>query len=150
MEKLRYGIIGMGNQGSYYASLFLGGEVENGALTAVCDTNAAKLERAKSICGDIAYFDDYIKMLESGKIDAVLVETPHYDHPQIVVESLRRGVHTICDKPAGVYTKQVREMNEAAEKYSARFAMMFNQRTNCLYRKMRGTKCNKNISDKNC
>ena len=67
MKKVRYGIIGMGNQGSYYASLFLGGEVENGALTAVCDTNAAKLERAKSVCGDIAYFDDYIKMLESGK-----------------------------------------------------------------------------------
>ena len=38
---------------------------------------------------------------------------------------------------AGVYTKQVREMNEAAKKSNAHFAMMFNQRTNCVYRKMK-------------
>ena len=43
----------------------------------------------------------------------------------------------ICEKPAGVYTRQVREMNEAARQSKAMFAMMFNQRTNCLYRKMR-------------
>ena len=137
MKKVRSGIIGMGNQGSHYASLFLDGEIENGVLAAVCDSNPAKLERAKTFCGEIAYFDNFEEMLESGKIDAVLVETPHYDHPKLVTESLRRGIHTVCDKPAGVYTKQVREMNEAASTYSARFAMMFNQRTNCVYRKMK-------------
>ena len=43
----------------------------------------------------------------------------------------------ITDKPAAVYTKQVEEMNAAAEKSTALYGMMFNQRTNCLYRKMR-------------
>ncbi len=43
----------------------------------------------------------------------------------------------MCEKPAGVYTKAVREMNEAAEKSGKVFGMMFNQRTNCVYRKMR-------------
>ena len=76
-------------------------------------------------------------MLESGVCDAVLVETPHYQHPEIVMECLKRDVNVICDKPAGVYTKQVREMNEAAAKSKAKFAMMFNQRMNCVYRKMR-------------
>ena len=42
----------------------------------------------------------------------------------------------MCEKPAGVYTKQVREMNEAAEKSDRVFGMMFNQRTNCIYKKM--------------
>ncbi|MDL2234472.1 Gfo/Idh/MocA family oxidoreductase, partial [Ruminococcaceae bacterium OttesenSCG-928-L11] len=42
-----------------------------------------------------------------------------------------------CEKPAGVYTKQVREMNEAAAKANVTFGMMFNQRTNCVYRKMK-------------
>lgn len=37
----------------------------------------------------------------------------------------------------GVYTKQVKEMNEVAKNSNALFTMMFNQRTNCLYRKMR-------------
>lgn len=53
------------------------------------------------------------------------------------MECLKRDIHVICDKPAGVYTKQVREMNEFAKQHKARFGMMFNQRTNCVYRKMR-------------
>jgi predicted dehydrogenase len=42
----------------------------------------------------------------------------------------------MCEKPAGVYTKQVREMNAAAEKSGLVFGMMFNQRTNAWFRKM--------------
>lgn len=80
---------------------------------------------------------NYTELPDSGLCDAVLVETPHYLHPEIVMAALERGIHVICDKPAGVYTKQVREMNEAAERSDALFAMMFNQRTNCVYRKMR-------------
>ena len=137
MEKVRFGIIGMGNQGSLYATFFQDGKVENGVLVAICDNKASRLESAKNKFKGIAYYDNYIEMLDSGVCDAVLVETPHYIHPEIVRECLKRDIHVICDKPAGVYTKQVREMNEFAKQHKARFAMMFNQRTNCVYRKMR-------------
>ena len=43
--------------------------------------------------------------------------------------------HVMCEKSAGGYTKQVREMNEAAAKSDV-VLMMFNQRTNNLYKKM--------------
>ncbi len=76
-----------------------------------------------------------MKMLDSGLIDAVIVATPHYFHPQYVMAALSRGIHAMSEKPAGVYTKQVREMNEAAAKANAIFAMMFNQRTDHIYRK---------------
>ena len=76
-------------------------------------------------------------MLDSGEVDAVIITTPHYSHPEIVINCLNKGINVICDKPAGVYTKQVLEMNEVAKKAGAKFAMMFNQRTNCVYRKMR-------------
>ena len=139
MKKVRYGIIGVGNQGNNYANIFKRNEIENGVLAAVCDNNPVKLDAAKKNLDGmgVIFFDNYIQMLESGSVDAVLVETPHYQHPEMVVECLSRGLHVICDKPAGVYTKQVREMNEIAKKSSARFAMMFNQRTNCVYRKMK-------------
>ena len=41
------------------------------------------------------------------------------------------------EKPAGVYTKRVREMNEVAAKSDKVFALMFNQRTNPMYIKLR-------------
>lgn len=44
----------------------------------------------------------------------------------------------MVEKPAGVYTKQVREMNEEADRHpDVVFGMMLNQRTNCVYRKLR-------------
>lgn len=143
MDKVRYGIIGLGNQGSTYAlNIFekgIKGEAVDAVLTAVCDNNPAKVEafKQKTERDDLAYFSDYKEMLDSGLCDAILVEVPHYQHPEMVIECLKRDIHVICDKPAGVYTKQVKEMNEAAKKSKALFALMFNQRTNCVYRKMR-------------
>lgn len=140
MEKVRYGIIGLGNQGNNYRTTFFEvTPIDNGVLTALCDINPIKIEAVKEKCQDkdYVYFTDYKEMLDSGLVDAILVETPHYVHPEIVIECLKRDIHVLCDKPAGVYTKQVREMNEFAKGKKALFGMMFNQRTNVLYREIK-------------
>ena len=137
---VRLGIIGIGNQGSGYAYRIMHENmVPEIKVTAIADINPARLAWAKEkVSPDIAYFEDAIAMLDSGLIDACVVSIPHYDHPRYVMECLRRGIHVMCEKPAGVYTNQVREMNEEAKKHpDVVFAMMFNQRTNCVYRKMR-------------
>lgn len=140
MDKIRFGIIGLGNQGGYYAlQLFDAGKIANGVLTVGCDTNPVKIENIKKHAQnkEIKYFADYKEMLDSGLCDAVIVATPHYLHPEMAIECLQRKIPVLVDKPAGVYAKQVREMNEAATKSGVPFGMMFNQRTNCLYKKMR-------------
>ena len=138
MKEIRYGIVGAGNQGTYYALRLNGGEVPASRLTAVADINPVKIDAIRPKLADsVLYYSDYKKMLDDGVCDAVLVVVPHYDHPEIVIECLSRGIHVITDKPAAVYTKQVEQMNEAAKKSKALYGMMFNQRTNCLYRKMR-------------
>lgn len=139
MEKIRYGIVGLGNQGTAYAKeFFVKEQVANAVLTAVCDNDPKKVEIfTANVTDKVKVYSDYKEMINSGEIDAVLVETPHYKHPEIVIYALQNGVHALCDKPAGVYTKQVKEMNAVAEKSNKLFGMMFNQRANCLYRKMR-------------
>ena len=138
MKEVRYGIVGVGNQGRYYALKLAEGLVPNARLTAVADVNPVKLSAIKEkLSESVAYYEDYKKMLDDGACDAVLVVVPHYAHPEIVIECLNRNVHVITDKPAAVYTKQVEKMNEAAKKSKALYGMMFNQRTNCLYRKMK-------------
>ncbi len=140
MKKIRFGIVGVGNQGTYYAnSLFAAGEIENGVVSAICDISDVKIATIQEKLKDdsIVYFHDYKEMVQSGICDAVLVETPHYSHTEIVKYCLTNGMPVICEKPAGVYTKEVREMNELAAKCDTKFGMMFNQRTNCVYRKMR-------------
>ena len=150
MKKIRFGLIGLGNQGSSYTfNMFDKGLIENGVISAACDINPAKIEnhKQKTLNKDTVYFDDYKKMLDSGLVDVVLVETPHYQHPEIVIECLNRGINVVCEKPAGVYADQVKEMNEIAKKKNAIFSMMFNQRTNCVYRKMKEMIQNGDIGD---
>ena len=139
-EKVRLGIIGIGNQGSSYAKHFVKENwVPDIELVAIADINPARIAWAKeNLSPDLAYFDDAIAMLDSGLINACVVSIPHYDHPRYAMECMKRGIHVMCEKPAGVYTRQVREMNEEAKKHpDVVFGMMFNQRTSCLYRKMR-------------
>lgn len=139
MEKVRFGIVGVGNMGSGHAKSFLGGKVEHGILTAVCDLKPERMDAIRALDGgaELATYTDYRDLFASGKVDAVIVAVPHYFHPQISMDALAAGLHVICEKPEGVYTKQVKELNEAAGRSDRLFTVMFNQRTNCVYRKMR-------------
>lgn len=139
-KKIKLGLIGCGNMGSSHATNVYEGKCPDFVLTAIADTNPDRIAFAKEkyTDADITYFDDAVKMLDSGLIDACLVCVPHYDHAKYAMECLKRDIHVMVEKPAGVYTKQVREMNELAAKHpQVVFGMMFNQRTNCVYRKMR-------------
>ena len=136
---IRVGIIGYGNMGSSHVNKILAGEVPGMTVTAVCDNNPAKLDKAKASHGDkLKYFatsDEFYK--NSDIMDMVVVATPHYDHPALAIEGFKNNLHVITEKPAGVYTKQVREMNEEAKKSDKIFGIMYNQRTNCVYRKLK-------------
>ena len=137
MKKVRLGIIGVGNMGSGHAANILAGKCPEIELTAVADRREARRQWAKDTLPEgTAIFEEGSDLIQSGLCDAVHICTPHYQHPTLAMEAFAAGLHVMCEKPAGVYTKAVREMNEAAEKSGKVFAMMFNQRTNCVYRKM--------------
>ena len=138
MNKVRLGIIGIGGMGTNHLNSITKGLVPNMEVTCVADIRPARLDWAKkNLDSSIKIFDDGRKLIDSGCCDAVLIATPHYLHPEFVSYALEHGLHAMSEKPAGVYTKQVREMNKIAAKSDKTFAIMFNQRTNCIYRKLR-------------
>lgn len=142
MKQVKVAVIGVGNMGSAHAKMLAAGEIPGAVLAAVCDIRPARLDWARGALGEnIKTFDDAQKLMESGCADAVIVATPHYLHPVLGIEALRHGLHLLVEKPEGVYTKQVKELNVAAERAAKEkglvFGVMFNQRTNPLYRKAR-------------
>ena len=137
MDKIRLGIIGVGNMGSGHLKGIVDGLCPNIEAAAYADIDPAKLERAKGIAPNAKGFADPIEMLDSGLVDSVLIAVPHYDHPTLAIECFKRGIHVMTEKPAGVYTSQVREMNRAADEAGVVFAIMFNQRSNPLFAKAR-------------
>ncbi len=137
MDTVRVGIIGIGNMGSGHAKNIVEGKVDGMTLTAVADVKSKRLQWAEENLPGVERFDNATALMDSGLVDAVIIATPHYDHPTLGIEALKKDIHVMCEKPAGVYTKAVEEVNELAKKSKATYAIMFNQRTNCVYRKMR-------------
>lgn len=138
MDVVRMGVIGIGGMGSNHCRQMAEQKIPGLRLTAVADVREGRREWAKeNLPAEVHIYETADALMDSGDVDAVLIATPHYFHPEIAAAGFRRGLHVISEKPAGVYTKQVREMNGEAEKSDVVFALMFNQRTNPLYRKLR-------------
>ena len=74
MEKVKFGIIGLGNQGSYYSkSLFNAGAIENGVLTAVADINPDKIKAIKeAVPGDYACYNSGDELIDNADVDAII------------------------------------------------------------------------------
>ncbi len=137
MSELNVGIIGIGNMGSAHSKNILEGKVEGMRLAAVCDISPAKLDWAKENLPGVPLFADAREMIKSGLIDTLIVATPHYLHPPLAMAGFDAGLNVLIEKPAGVYTSAVEKMNEAAKKSGKVFGIMFNQRTNPQFRKIR-------------
>ena len=138
MDKVRFGIVGCGNMGCGHAKNLMADKVTNGILTAMCDINPDKIDFVRNIYGDkIAYFSTAEEMFSSSLCDVVMICTPHYAHPELAILALDHDLNCIVEKPAGVYTLQVKEMIERSKKSDKILGIMFNQRTNPAFKKMR-------------
>jgi predicted dehydrogenase len=136
METVRVGIVGLGNMGSCHAGYMH--SVHGAKLAALCDIDQKKLDTYGPKHA-VPMFLASDQMIKSGLIDAVLIATPHYDHPPIAKAAFARGVHVLSEKPIGVSVGEARKLNEAYKAVSnhLKFGVMFNQRTDPKYKKMR-------------
>lgn len=137
MNEVRIGVIGLGNMGTSHARKIYDGKVSRMKLGAICDIAENRRAYAKENFPDVEVFDDAEAMMKSGLVDAIVISVPHYDHPQLAIKGFENGLHVLVEKPAGVHTKQVLEMNAAAAKSDKVFGIMYNQRTNPVYKQLR-------------
>ncbi len=138
MEKVRYGIIGMGVQGKKYADMIYANRYENSVLSAVCTTTKEKAEKLKQEYDNVSVFTDYKDMILSKDIDAIITTCPSQFHSEIAIFAIENGVHVLNEKPAGIYSKQVSEINRAYEKNNnVSYGIVFNQRTNTIFQEIK-------------
>lgn len=108
---LRLGIAGIGAIAGDYIGLIVGGKVRDVALTALCSRNEAHIREAAQRHGlQAAAFTDYGAMLKSGQVDAILICTPHAQHPEMTRQALEAGLHVLMEKPVGIFADEVAEI----------------------------------------
>ena len=137
MNEVKVGIIGIGNMGSAHLHSVTAGNIPGMRVTAVCDINPEKLKAAKTEYPDIAAFGDYTELLKSSDTNAVIIAVPHPLHAKIAIEAFKYGKHVLVEKPIDITVSAAEGLCAAAKKSGRVFAIMFNQRTNGLFRKAR-------------
>jgi predicted dehydrogenase len=133
-QKIRLGIIGLGNMGNVHCRLVQ--KIPAFELAAVCDSEPDRLARIQRKYG-VAAFDDVDVMLASRLCDAVLIATPHFSHTTIGVRALKLGYHVMVEKPISVHKADAEKLIRAHTDPEQVFAAMFNQRTNPAYARIR-------------
>lgn len=132
MNKVRLGIIGLGNIGKYHADYLTKGKVSRCELTAVCDA-FAPLDRFSGL----KTFTDPGAFFRSGEVDAVVIATPHYQHTTLGMAALEAGLHIMVEKPISAHKADAeRLIAKAEERPSQVFAGMFQLRTEPRYLKI--------------
>lgn len=138
MEKLHLGIIGVGNIGTAHIGNILDGLCPEIEITAAADRRESRRAWIHEHLPGVPAFNEGEELITSGLCNSVLICVPHYQHPPLAISAMRHGLHTMVEKPAGVYTQQVREMNDEADRHpQLAFGLMYNQRTNCVYRRLK-------------
>ena len=147
MEKIRFGIIGAGTQGMAYAGFLTGKNThpdfpnpappQHAVLGALCGRSEATRARCKELFPDTPFYADYKELVRSGTVDAVIIATPHYQHPEMAAWCIGQGMPTLVEKPVGVYGAGVLPLQQAAAQHpEVPFGVMYNFRANSLWRRV--------------
>ncbi|MEM2739685.1 MAG: Gfo/Idh/MocA family oxidoreductase, partial [Candidatus Bathyarchaeia archaeon] len=78
-------------------------------------------------------FMDYREMLDSVELDAVIICTPHTMHYEHVMESLKRGLHVLVEKPMAVSLREAEEMASEASRRSLVLAVGYQRHFDPVY-----------------
>ena len=137
MIEVRLAIVGFGNMGSAHAACVHSGKIQGLRMAAVCDVSAARRYLCREKYPEIPVYSDYREMFAAGLADAALVAVPHRLHAEIGIQAIQAGLHLLSEKPLDARLSQAKKLVSAAEASDRVFAIMFNQRTNPLFRRAR-------------
>ncbi|MBK28816.1 MAG: hypothetical protein CMO77_08270 [Verrucomicrobiales bacterium] len=93
-EKLNIGIIGVFNRGK--ANL---NAVKSENITALCDVDSNFLTAESNHFPKANLYEDFRRMIDKEKLDAIVVSTPDHSHATATAAALHNNLHTYCEKP---------------------------------------------------
>jgi predicted dehydrogenase len=113
-ERVRVGVVGVGNQGAYnWGEL---AKVPSCEVVALCDVDDRMTAKARAQFPKAKFFTDFRKMIDAKGLDAVLCATPDHNHFPVTHRALSAGLHVYCEKPLTHTVGEARTIAELATK----------------------------------
>ncbi|MBN1532061.1 MAG: Gfo/Idh/MocA family oxidoreductase [Spirochaetes bacterium] len=117
LSQFRAGVIGAGvfAEANLYPSLSLH-FFDDLERAAVCDLDTGRAERLAGKYGWGSIYNDFRKMLDTEKLDAVFVCLGGAHHPEVATAVLERGLPVFLEKPSSIDVEGTRRIAQAAAK----------------------------------
>lgn len=130
MAKKKYCVVGAsGRSTTMYVQPLVEEHSDFGTLAAIMDINIGRAKTvAEEFGGGCPAYDDFDKMIEEIKPDALLICCTDYVHAKYIVKGLELGLEVFSEKPMCINEEQVEEILEAEEKYNNHIGVCFNMR----------------------
>ncbi len=145
IEQLRVGVIGTGVRGKY----LIANMPSAARVVALCDCSLANIENTRNPEGKLkeplakfsstdaracSIYQDYRKMLDRERLDAVVIAAPDHHHAQAMILACQAGLDVYCEKPLTATFAEGRAMVDAANKYKRVVQVGSQQRTMAINR----------------
>ncbi len=107
-QNIRFGLIGCGLMGRYFAIAtkqwgMLRGSLPTPEIVGACDLQPANLAWFESNVETLREpTADYRALLAREDIDAIYCAVPHHLHADIYVDTIQAGKHLMAEKPFGI------------------------------------------------
>jgi UDP-N-acetyl-2-amino-2-deoxyglucuronate dehydrogenase len=125
---IKLGLIGCGRiSDKHFESV---AQIENAKIVACCDIIEERCLSAKEKYEIINHYTDYIKMLDSEKMDAVIICTPSGLHPDMGIEAAKRKIHVISEKPMAIKLENADRLIKACDKEGVHLFVVKQNRLN--------------------
>jgi predicted dehydrogenase len=139
MARKRYAVVGTGARAEQHIDAIVR-HAEHGELVAFCDVNPTRmavhnerLDRPVPTYGA----EDFLRMIETERVDVVVVTTVDRHHVTYIVRALDAGCEVVTEKPMTVDVSGVGEVFDAVERNDGRVTVAFNYRYNPVHEKVR-------------
>ena len=141
-DPLRLGIIGYGKRGEVLLGASTNTQADQADLNiefrGVCEINDLRLERGLAAAGSEARaYTNYLDLLDSDDIDAVIIATPDHWHAQMAVDAAHRGKHIYLEKCMTRTVDEAKSLRDAVRRSAVVFQLGHQGRQRDLNHKAR-------------
>lgn len=132
-RRLRVGICGAGDFGSYFAPFVS----EVAEVVAVCDPNPAMLQAFISQTRpEVAQFNECGQMLAETDMDAIVITSPNFTHKAVTLAAAAHGRHVFCEKAMALSVPECWEMVHACDQAGVRLMVGHKRRLRAPWERM--------------
>ena len=120
---LRIGAVGLGRLGRFHAET-IATRLPDTELTAVCSVTPEELVSAKNQFPKAQGYADYSEMLNSERLDAVVLTSPSALHCSQLLQAVKAGLHVFTEKPLGIKIEECQNVVQQVSGYPDRTVMV--------------------------